>query len=262
MFLVDDVQTAGDAQRARLMKVCQSGSISVIGSPSRICRQADIARALEVQRLAPARARGQEIGARGRARRRAAATATGCPRRRPRPWCRRRTGCSRPRGPATSPPPRLGGRRLLVGRLAVGHALGRRVAPHIGHPFGHVLAAVAGLAPLEVEPARVLPGAVVGVRAVVDAGRLAVGSPSARSPRRRPRPAARRPSRRRRPGRSPAGRRSGRPGSGSSARTRPAARRARPRSGPSSRSPWKTGCSTGTISCSTRMAISRSRYWK
>src|SRR4051812_46024439 len=77
--------------------------------------------------------------------------------------------------PPAGSPPRL--TAVLIGRLAVCDAFGRQVAPHIGHPLGDMLAAMAGLAPLEIEPGRILAGAVVGVRAVVDAGWLSIGIP-------------------------------------------------------------------------------------
>jgi hypothetical protein len=66
---------------------------------------------------------------------------------------------------------------VFISRFAVGHAFNRFVAPHIGDAFGHVIAAVASLAPLEVEPFLVLKGAVARVRAVMNAGRLAVTIP-------------------------------------------------------------------------------------
>jgi hypothetical protein len=56
-------------------------------------------------------------------------------------------------------------------------AFDRFVAPHIGDAFGHVVAAVAGLAPLEVEPFLVLKGAIARVRTIVNAGWLVVAIP-------------------------------------------------------------------------------------
>src|SRR4051812_2752658 len=73
----------------------------------------------------------------------------------------------RPAAPAT----------VFVGRLAVRHTFGWRVAPHVGYALGYMFAAMTGLAPLEVEPGCILVGAIVGVRAIVNTSRLAVGIP-------------------------------------------------------------------------------------
>jgi hypothetical protein len=71
----------------------------------------------------------------------------------------------------------VGPAAVLIGRLTIGDGFVRHVVPHIHHPLGDVLAEVAGLAPLNIQPWRILMGAVVGMRAIVDACGLAVGIP-------------------------------------------------------------------------------------
>ena len=67
---------------------------------------------------------------------------------------------------------------MFIGRFTIGNTFGRCVAPHVGHPFSDVFAAVTGLAPLKIEPHSILPGAIVGVRAVMDTRGLMIIVPS------------------------------------------------------------------------------------
>src|SRR5690242_3737817 len=77
-------------------------------------------------------------------------------------------------------PPALGDATaagVLVARFAVHDGLDRSLGPHGGQAVGDVVAGVPGLAGLEVQPVGVLVLVIAVVRAIVDAGRLAVRVP-------------------------------------------------------------------------------------